>query len=371
MILLKNAKSYYKKIKNTIDFYNLKDKKKFPLKNLYIDPNFACNLNCISCKCPEINNEIDHSNILKLADYDKLLNDFKEMGGTNLSLYGGEPLIVKDIFNIIKIAKSKNLKVLLTTNGMALTADYSKKLIDAGLDNLTISVNGTGIVHEIIGQKKGSFEKFKNNLLDFSKINGYGSEKKIKIHFHSTVMRQNVHDLHNILLLAKEINVTTITYQYVSIVPSNVDQVTQKILKIPSYEKLNHWNLRTDLLLSSEEIEVLKGEIKKIKITAIDNSISVKIDPILDQKFDENHIFNGFYPLSSSCLAFWENSIVGPDGSISACPMLSHYPLANIKTTDIAEYWYNNRDLNKIRSVFLQKNSLPVCSYCCVHIGLM
>jgi MoaA/NifB/PqqE/SkfB family radical SAM enzyme len=371
MLLLNKAKSYYKKVTNTIIFYHLKDKKNFPLKNMFIDPTFGCNLDCISCKCPEINNVIDHSKLLKLSDYDKLLNDFREMGGANLFLYGGEPLIVKDIFNLIKKAKLLKLKVFLTTNGKALTADYSIKLIGAGLDNLTISVNGTGIVHEIIGQKKGSFEIIKNNLLDFSRINGYGSDKKIPVHFHTTVMRQNVHDLHNIILLAKEINVTAVTYQYVSIVPSNVDKITQKFLTVPSYEKLNHWNLRTDLLLGAEEIKVLKEEIKKIKKTAMDNNISIKIDPILDKKFNQDHILNGFYSLSSPCFAFWEDSIVGPDGSISACPMLSHYPLANVKTTNISEYWSYNEGLHKIRSVFLQKKSLPVCAYCCVHMGLM
>jgi radical SAM protein with 4Fe4S-binding SPASM domain len=63
-----------------------------------------------------------------------------EAGTWHLSLTGGETLLRKDLPEIIKEAKKYNMFVNVNTNG-ALLAKKAKRLVDAGLDSLIISLD--------------------------------------------------------------------------------------------------------------------------------------------------------------------------------------------------------------------------------------
>lgn len=97
-----------------------------------------CNYNCLYCK-PEAKDTP-----LSLLQIDRIIRIFASLGIEHIRFSGGEPLIRKDLEQIIYNTKrNKNIKsISLTTNG-SLLKNRIPNLIDSGLDNINISIDAT------------------------------------------------------------------------------------------------------------------------------------------------------------------------------------------------------------------------------------
>ena len=115
----------------------------FPM-HLDIETTSRCNLRCTFCdKLPLLTK--DRLGYIDLSLYKKIIDEGAEhhLWGVKLS-YRGEPLLHKDIVEMVEYARRKGvLDVYFNTNGMLLTPIMSEKLIDAGLNRISISVEGT------------------------------------------------------------------------------------------------------------------------------------------------------------------------------------------------------------------------------------
>jgi MoaA/NifB/PqqE/SkfB family radical SAM enzyme len=128
----------------------------FPL-HLDIESTSACNLRCTFCdKLPVVGS--GQLGFIDLGLYKNIIDEGAEhnLYGVKLS-YRGEPLLHKDIVSMVSYAKSKGiLDVYFNTNAMLLTESMSAELIDAGLNRISISMEGTDPVafeKERIGAK--------------------------------------------------------------------------------------------------------------------------------------------------------------------------------------------------------------------------
>jgi len=65
----------------------------------------------------------------------------RERGASSVTLIGGEPLVRKDIVEIVAFASSIGLRVGLTSNGTALTKGLLDRLVRSGLTSIEISVH--------------------------------------------------------------------------------------------------------------------------------------------------------------------------------------------------------------------------------------
>ncbi len=136
---------------------------KFPIF-LDIEVTSYCNLRCPFCATTYFK-KMDKGFIT----FEKVKFIIDE--GADNGLYGckfnirGEPLLHKEIHKFVNYAKKKGLiDVYFNTNAQLLNRELTKKLIDAGLDRISISIEGyTKEVYEKyrIG---GKFEKLKENI---------------------------------------------------------------------------------------------------------------------------------------------------------------------------------------------------------------
>ena len=97
-----------------------------------------CNLSCGYC------NEFDETSppvpteVLK-----ERIDQLKALGTFSLELTGGEPMLHPDIYEIIRFARSRRFhKVMMISNAYLLNEEKVRKLNDAGLDEMQISVDG-------------------------------------------------------------------------------------------------------------------------------------------------------------------------------------------------------------------------------------
>jgi len=138
-----------------------------PLHDLRISLLDQCNLRCSYCM-PEAQYHADYKFLKRnqRLNYDEILriaSSAISLGVTKIRLTGGEPLLDKNVCNLIKrISVLHGLKDLaLTTNGTLLSS-FANKLASAGLNRVTISLDS--IDEDIFHKMSGGRGNVKNVL---------------------------------------------------------------------------------------------------------------------------------------------------------------------------------------------------------------
>lgn len=125
-----------------------------PLKTpllIQIFPIYRCNFKCVYCHFSIPKNKRGFvSNVLdmEMSLYKKCVDDIKEFPDkvkTFRFVGMGEPLLHKDIAQMVQYAKEANIadRIEILTNGSLLSNTLSEKLIKAGLSRLVVSIQGT------------------------------------------------------------------------------------------------------------------------------------------------------------------------------------------------------------------------------------
>jgi GTP 3',8-cyclase len=115
-----------------------------PLKDLRISVTDRCNFRCPYCMPKEVYGAehafLPRAEILTFDEIERTATAFAALGVTKLRLTGGEPLLRRDLPQLVArlVAVPGVADVALTTNG-ALLARHAQALKDAGLGRLTVS----------------------------------------------------------------------------------------------------------------------------------------------------------------------------------------------------------------------------------------
>jgi sulfatase maturation enzyme AslB (radical SAM superfamily) len=84
----------------------------------------ACNLRCTHCFAGELPRK---EQTLSLEELDRLFGTLASMGAFRLGLTGGEPLLRRDVFDILDLAIAHGLHPCLTTNGLLITEKIARE----------------------------------------------------------------------------------------------------------------------------------------------------------------------------------------------------------------------------------------------------
>lgn len=76
----------------------------------------SCNLKCKHCQASKYYNSNLSKKDLSTEQVFSIIDKISQIGVDNVALLGGEPLMRKDIIEILKYFKSKNIKTSLNTN---------------------------------------------------------------------------------------------------------------------------------------------------------------------------------------------------------------------------------------------------------------
>ena len=113
-----------------------------------------CNLKCIYCEPLGANDLLTHDDVLRFEEIQKIVRLATQLGVTKFRITGGEPLIKRNIIELIhQIAQTKGVQDLsLTTNGLMLPK-MAAELKQAGLKRVNISLDcvDKDVFHKITG----------------------------------------------------------------------------------------------------------------------------------------------------------------------------------------------------------------------------
>lgn len=124
--------------------------------------NESCNLNCANCYSSKGNCNIPLTKVYNLIDECKLL------GMPKLDILGGEPLLRKDVFDMVYYAKHAGMGVTLFTNATLTSKYIIKDLKDNGLDTVIVTLHShKKEVHNAMTKTSNSLKLAIRGIKDF------------------------------------------------------------------------------------------------------------------------------------------------------------------------------------------------------------
>lgn len=157
---LRNYPSYYQTLYQT--HTQPTDEK---LVQIHLEPTNGCNLKCVTCN--NINSVHDKGRMALDLAYKVMDEAWDEMGpaGTIGLFIRGESVIDPNLPDMIAYARQKGFKkILLSTNIMLLTPERARKILEAGLSELRLSVDAVDAETFETTRAGSRFDVIVNNL---------------------------------------------------------------------------------------------------------------------------------------------------------------------------------------------------------------
>jgi len=122
----------------------LLDTRNRPLRDLRISVTDRCNFRCTYCMPKEVFGRdyrfMDRRELLTFEEIARVARIFVDQGVEKLRITGGEPLLRRDLEELIRLLAPLGVDLTLTTNG-ALLAQKAAALAEAGLTRITVSLD--------------------------------------------------------------------------------------------------------------------------------------------------------------------------------------------------------------------------------------
>ncbi|MCB2156335.1 radical SAM protein [bacterium] len=100
----------------------------------------VCNIRCPLCPRQTFKSEVK-SGLMKAEHFEPILPHLEVAERTGL--FGlGEPFLNKEFFNFLASAKERGTYCMTSSHGMSLTPEVIEKILDSGLDELCVSMDG-------------------------------------------------------------------------------------------------------------------------------------------------------------------------------------------------------------------------------------
>ncbi|MHA2325834.1 MAG: radical SAM protein, partial [Promethearchaeota archaeon] len=311
-----------------------------------------CNLNCTHCYVTQDTNEMPYGEACEIID------QLSEAKNFILIFFGGEALLRDDIFNLMSYATRRNINVALASNGTLITTKIANKLKEIGVGYVQVSIDGLKDVHEEI-RGKDTFEKaisaIKNCL-----------NEGIYTCIGTTITQQNVHQIYDIVDLAKSLKVQKLeivdfvpsgkasSQAHIALTPLQIEKFSTIVCDI----KENLMNEGYSLTLSYKNpvfARILAQRLPKVIIAPFFKSIFSQ-EAISYFNFSErlgSGVFSKqspFSPFITGCECGVFTMHIKSNGDVTPCPLNPTY-LGNVKKTHIQKIWQASPVLNQYRGL--------------------
>ncbi|UCH45096.1 MAG: radical SAM protein [Nitrospiraceae bacterium] len=283
-----------------------------------------CNLKCTHCyQTGEHRRELSPSEVMKaIQEISHTLNSWHENYdidfSPSLNITGGEPLLRKDIFEILGEFHTIGFDTYLLTNGTLVDDRTVDTLCGVGVKGVQVSIEGPEEIHDSIRGKKS----FQRSLQGVKHMVSAGLEVTLNV----TVSAINASHLINTVDIASQLGVSRLGFS--RLVPSGKGKA-----------------LLPEMLSAAEVHELYK---KLFALKPDDGLEIVTGDPVASQFRNSLQDMDfGNIPLGG-CAAGVSGLTILPDGTVVPCRRLP-IPLGNVREDSLREIWAMSPVLNELR----------------------
>ena len=179
-------------------------------KNLYLETTNRCNLRCKGCILYNGNWEPDRD--ISFDELTMITDQLPDL--EKIMLHGvGEPLLNPDLPQMVRHLKNRNVYTLFNSNGILLDDGWRHDLVDAGLDELRVSLDAATPEGYRKIRNNSEFERIVQNLRSFLNLQSAKqvSHPRLSLWFLGT--EDNILELPEFVRLASDIGIGDIYLQ--------------------------------------------------------------------------------------------------------------------------------------------------------------
>jgi radical SAM protein with 4Fe4S-binding SPASM domain len=288
---------------------------------VHLDLTWRCNERCVHCYLDH-----DGEGELSFAEIDALLPQLADAGVFFLTISGGEPLLRRDLFDILRRARDLTFNVKLKTNAILIREREAALIRDLGVESVQISVySHRAEVHDAITKAPGSLARTLR-AIRFLVTQG------LKVTVANVLMLQNRGDYPHVRELAAQLGATFTIDP--TITPHINGDRALLALNIP----------RADLRAVMRDPAL------------VGNAEEYCAPPAPVSGDDRDAI---------PCSAGHSACYISPFGDVYPCVQFP-LPSGNIRTQRFIDIWRHSPQLAEVRSI--RARDLPVCSSC-AHVA--
>lgn len=174
-----------------------------PLAKIYLEPTSRCNLDCRGCMRRSWE---EPTGMLSSALFERLIASLKRVPSFSaMSFWGmGEPLLHPRIAEMVAAVASLGAETELVTNGLLLSRQAARDLIEAGLDRLIVSVDGASPEGHAAGHGGADLATVQANVRELRLLRHERGGAKPEIGIEFVLGRGNLAELKRLRRLAFE-----------------------------------------------------------------------------------------------------------------------------------------------------------------------
>lgn len=292
---------------------------------LMVEPTNFCNLNCPLC--PVGNKSLKRKKgVMPLDGFKKIIDELADYL-LNLTLWNyGEPMLHKNIYEMIEYAKKKKMFIRLSTNGHFFNdKERVKRLVLSRLDDLIIALDGAS--QETLSKYRVGAD-FKTIIDGIKSV--VEEKKKLKsrlpfIELQFILMKHNEHEVDKIKRIAQDIGVNKLTLKTVGL----------EIIEIPK----NELEKMKQFLPTKKEYGRYKRSEKELR-----------------RKM----------PIGQNCIRLWLSSVINWNGDVVPCCYDPEglFAFGNTEEKHFKEIWVDEKYIRFRETILKNKKSIKMCANC-------
>lgn len=275
----------------------------------------GCNLKCT--ECPMGNSKIKRGTKQLSTDiFKKIIDETHSFLYCAMIYFQGEPLLNKDIFEMIYYAHQKKIYTIISTNAQLIDEEVAKNIVFSGLDKIIISIDGTDQKTYEKYRKGGSLQKAIDSIHYINKERKKNRNLFIEVQF--IVFKHNEHQINDIKKLG---------------IKWGADKVSIKTAQIYDFNK------KEELIPQNKKFSryIKKGDTWQLK-----------------------------KKLHNRCFRIFGGAVIDADGNVLPCcyDKLATHIIGNVSEEPFKDIWFGKEFMNFRKQVFCNRKQVEICQNC-------
>ncbi len=300
-----------------------------------------CNLRCRHCYQQVAPEDLDLREIRQGVDNIKNATEgwaasYAVEISPSFHFTGGEPVLRTDLFDILDYVRSQGFSISLMSNGTLIKPEVARRIRDAGVQDVQVSLDGLEAVHDSI-RGKGSFKRALTGIENLL-------AEEVDANVNLTLSKLNAEQIEGLVNLAKEMGLSAVSFS--------------RLVPCGRGEELG------SQILTPVELARIYNNLSEFT----DSKVSViSRDPLMTVARLKEEIPDVDFPVGG-CAAGVFGVTVTADGSIMPCRRMD-LSIGNIRDVSFRELWIESPVLQQLRNRQSYHGGCQSCRYWAVCRG--
>jgi radical SAM protein with 4Fe4S-binding SPASM domain len=329
-----------------------------------------CNLRCAHCY--QWNESGYHRDMgrseqnldLDIAVFERLLEETRPVK-SRLYLWGGEPLVHREIERILQLLEADPRETIICTNAYFVGKHIDVLCRISESLELLIAIEGFQFEHDAL-RGPGSFQKVMGSLDEFLRLRAEGRFRG-KLSIHTVINDRMIGRLYELVELFQSKGIDLVLLCFPWYISDGTSREMDAFVRdkfdwlIDVADGRHSWDA-FKYHIAPESVEPLMEELRRINERMW--TTRVRYQPGLE--FDEIESFIRGEAMTArcatTCRVLQTRADITPTGNVSACKFFSEFSVGNLHEHSLGVLW-QSEPYDRIRRIFGQQLS-PACSKC-------